>query len=172
MQHIYSTKSLARLWRQLIFVPMWHNRWLTKSLKNELTHAIAQAELGHRGEICLVIENHLPIGTAYHTDCRERALELFGVYRVWDTADNTGVLIYVNVCEHTLEVIADRGIDACVEEGAWQDLIQTALTMCRQGDFQTALSGLIEGIGMLLRTHYPSDDVSGNELANDVIFLK
>lgn len=172
MQYIHSTKSLSRLWRQLSFIPILHNRWLTDELKTKLAHAITHAESGHRGEIYLVVENHLPISQAYHVDCRERALALFGTHRVWDTAENTGVMIYVNICEHDLEIIADRGIDECVDDATWQGLTQAALQTCRSGNFAAALMTLIAQIGELLRQHYPGDDVSGNELANDVIFLK
>ncbi|MFA9486675.1 MULTISPECIES: TPM domain-containing protein [unclassified Moraxella] len=172
MQYIHSIKSLSRLWRQLSFVPILHNQWLTDELKVRLAQAITHAESGHRGEIYLVIENHLPISQAYRVDCRERALGLFGTHRVWDTAENTGVMIYVNICEHNLEIIADRGIDDCVGETVWTNLTQTALQSCQSGDFATALMTLIAQIGELLRRYYPGDDVSGNELDNEVVFLK
>ncbi|MFL1732204.1 TPM domain-containing protein [Moraxella oculi] len=155
-----------------MFIPVLHNRWLNDEVRQSLTAAISQAELGHRGEIYLLIENHLPITQAYHMGCRERALELFALHRVWDTAENTGVMIYVNVCEHDLEIIADRGIDGCVDEMLWQELTKKALMMCQQGCFAQALLGLVADIGELLCVHYPSDDISGNELSNDVVFLK
>lgn len=172
MQYIQSRKSLSRLLRQLSFIPILQNRWLNDDLRHTLTQAVAQAESGHRGEIYLVVENHLPISRAYHLDCRERALELFGLHRVWDTAENTGVLIYVNVCERDLEIIADRGIDGFVDEAFWQNLIAKALNACKQGDFAKAILELIGNIGDLLRIHYPDDDVFGNELPNEVVFLQ
>lgn len=171
MQMIQSTKSFARLWRQLIFIPMLYNRWLNDELKASLTKSIADAEQGHRGEIYLIIENNLPVSEAYEMDCRERALALFGLHRVWDTAENTGVLIYVNICEHDLEVIADRGIDDLVDDTQWQALTQNALNACKQGDFSMGLTTLISKIGHLMRVHYPGD-VLGNELNNDVVFLR
>lgn len=172
MQHIVSNKSFMRLWRQLMFVPMLHNRWLTQSLKDGLTQAITTAEIGHGGEICLIIENHLPIHQAYRVGCRERALQLFAIHRVWDTMDNTGVLIYLNVCEHDLQIIADRGIDGCVDEQIWQSFIKQAISECQKGDFAGALEGLIVQIGELLRTHFPSGDEQGNEITNQVVFLR
>lgn len=172
MQHIQSNKSLARLWRQLIFIPMLHNRWLNNELRTSLAQVIAKAEQGHRGEIFLVVENHLPIIEAYRIDCRERALALFGLHRVWDTAENTGVMIYINVCEHDLEIIADRGIGDLVDDQKWQALTKNALNSCKQGEFAMALTTLVDEIGNLLRTHYPGDDVFGNELTNEVVFLK
>lgn len=94
-----------------------------------------------------------------------------GCTAFWDTAENTGVLIYVNVCEHDLEVIADRGIDDLVDDEEWLKLTQNALNACKQGNFGAGLTTLITEIGNLMRIHYPGG-VLGNELNNDVVFLK
>lgn len=170
MKHI-PQKSLSRLMRQLVFVPCLHNRWLTDELKNTLKNHITHAEQGHRGEIRLIIENHLPISLSYRTDCRGRALQLFGEYGVWDTKDNTGVLIYVNLCEKDLQIIADRGIDAhaCDE---WHALCQRTLGDFKAGKMTEGLTALITEIGRLLNTYFPCDDVAGDELPNQVVYLK
>ncbi len=170
MKHI-PQKSFSRFVRQLVFVPFLHNRWLTPPLQTTLSDHISKAEKGHRGEIQLIIENHLPIRSAYDTDCRGRALQLFGEYGVWDTAHNTGVLIYVNLCEHDLEIIADRGINAhaCDE---WHALCQNTLTLFRQGDMAGGLKWLIDEIGRLLNLYFPCDDSEGDELPNDVVYLQ
>lgn len=170
MKHI-AQKSLTRLIRQIVFVPCLNNRWITPTLKNTLAQQIAQAEKGHRGEIRLIIENHLPISMAYDTDCRGRALQLFGEYGVWDTAFNTGVLIYVNLCEHDLEIIADRGINthACDD---WQSLCQHTLTNFKKGDMAKGLMWLIDEVGQRLNHHFPCEDTHGNELSNQVVYLK
>ncbi|MFO1384118.1 MAG: TPM domain-containing protein [Moraxella sp.] len=97
-----------------------HNRWLTPTAQQQLNHAITEAEQGHRGEVVLVIENHLPISSARLQNSRDRAIEVFGDYRVWDTQDNTGVLVYLNICERRLEIVADRGINSHVMPTMWQ----------------------------------------------------
>lgn len=169
--NIQSQTSLARLFRQLIFVPCLHNTWLTKEVKNRLTDAISEAEQGHQGEIRLIIENHLPIGSAYRQDSLSRAVDLFGLYKVWDTSHNTGILVYVNLCEHSLQIIADRGIDGKAHND-WQALCDQALTKFKQKQFEQGLTELIAHLGKILNTHYPSDDISGNELPNRPIYLK
>ncbi|OAU96293.1 TPM domain-containing protein [Moraxella catarrhalis] len=172
MQTIQSTKSLARLFRQIVYIPSLYNRWLNKTVKAALTQAITQAELGHRGEIYLIIENHLPIANAYSQDCRERALYLFATHKVWDTEHNSGVLVYVNLCEHDLEIIADRGIDQKAHMDYWQKMCDDTVAQFRQGKMQLGLTALITQIGELLKTYYPSDDEMGNELSNQVTYLK
>lgn len=164
--------SMARLFRQLLYVPMIHSRWLSKSVKASFSHTIAQAEMGHGGEICVVIENHLPIRRAYHQSCRQRAIELFALNQVWDTEHNTGVLIYINLCEHGLQIVADRGIDQAVIAGTWQSLCDQCIKQFRQQQMVAGITELILAIGELLREHQPSEDVMGDELPNRVKYIK
>lgn len=167
-----SPKSFARLVRQMMFVPFLHNRWLDDGVKVRLAHAITHAEKGHAGEIVLIIENHLPINMAYTAGCHERALGLFAEHGVWDTEHNTGVLIYVNLCEHELEIVADRGIDACATHDVWQVLCDKALADFKDGNMEKGLGELVASVGEILQKYYPSDDVMGNELPNKPIYLK
>ena len=165
--------SWARWWRQVAFVPMRHSHWLPKSAQDTLTQAVAQAEAGHRGEIVLVVENTLPLKMAHRYDCWDRALELFGRYRVWDTADNTGVLVYLNVCERRLEIVADRGISRHVADSTWQAMCDRAISGIRAKHQVTALTELLHRIGEVLRQHYRlADDPQGNELPDTVVFIR
>ncbi|UNU73007.1 TPM domain-containing protein [Moraxella nasovis] len=172
MQTIKSTKSLRRLIRQLCFIPLLHRHDFSKHYAQDLAGVVSRAEQGHDGEIRLIIEEHLPIAMAYATNCRERALSLFASHHVWDTEQNTGVLIYVNICEHSLEIIADRGIDRCATETIWQQLAADTIVLFRQGKMQEGLERLLIQVGDVLRQHFPSDDVMGNELPDEVIVLK
>ena len=36
---------------------------------------------------------------------------MFGKLRVWDTEHNNGVLIYLLLAEHAIEIVADRGLE-------------------------------------------------------------
>lgn len=165
--------SLARWWRQVMFVPMLHSRWITPEARQRLTNKVSEAEKGHRGEVYLVIENHLPIHSAYHMDCRDRALELFSLCGVWDTEENTGVLVYLNVCEHGLEIVADRGISQHVSPTVWQAMCDKALSGLKNNQVEDSLSELLEEIGQLLRQHYYLEhDPAGNELSDTVLYIK
>lgn len=172
-----SPSNWGRFWRQLCFVPFLHNRWLTAPAKATLTQAVGQAEIGHRGEVFLVVENTLPLNTACFHDCRERAIDLFSLYRIWDTEDNTGVLVYLNVCERKLEIVADRGINNQVMPTVWQALCDKAVEGIKADKPVESLQNLLLEIGQLLRQHYQSDnaknnDPNGNELRNDIVYLR
>lgn len=165
--------SWSRWWRQVMFVPMVHNRWLTPQGQTRLNQAVADAELGHRGEVFLVVENHLPLDIARTHNSRDRAIQMFADYRVWDTADNTGVLVYLNVCEHRLEIVADRGINAHVMPSMWQAMCDKALEGIKAGRQIDSVAELLADIGQLLRQYYQlENDLRGNELPDSMVYLR
>jgi len=165
--------GFARWWRQVLFVPLLHSKWLTAEAKARLTAKVTSAERGHRGELFLIVENHLPIQEAYHIGCRDRAIDLFSEYRVWDTEENTGVLIYVNICEHQLEIVADRGISAHVSPTIWRAMCDKAISGIANQKTEESLTELLDEIGQVLRQYYHLEhNPSGNELSDTVVFLK
>lgn len=173
MQHISSQKSMLRWLRQCCFLPFLQQTWLNQNAKQRLQNAIQQAEQQHHGEIVLIIENNLPLTTAYQQDCRERAIDLFGLYRIWDTEYNSGILIYLNLCEHQLHILADRGINAIVETQTWQQLCTKTLTQFKQNQQIPALEQLIAEIANLLQGYHTKHNLveMHNELPNQVIHL-
>lgn len=168
-----SQPSFARWWRQVLFVPMLHSRWLTAESKARLTAKVTKAERGHRGEIFLIIENNLPIQAAYYLNSRTRAIDLFSEYRVWDTEENTGVLVYVNICEQSLDIVADRGISTHVSPTVWRAMCDKAVAGIANKKTEQSLSDLLDEIGQLLGQYYHLEhDPEGNELSDTVVFLK
>ncbi len=172
--HTQSTApSFARWWRQVLFVPLLHSRWITNETRQMLTAKVTQAERGHRGEVYLVIENHLPISSAYYSSGHDRAIELFSRCRVWDTEENTGVLVYVNVCERYLDIVADRGISAHVSPTVWQAMCDKATAGIANQKTAESLTDLLDEVGQLLRQYYHlENDPQGNELSDTVLFIK
>ena len=95
---------------------------------------------------------------------RARAVTLFSQLGVWDTADNSGVLIYILKAEHQLEIQADRGIHAKVGESVWQAIVGDATARFKKGDYEQGLLRAIEAISVQLRRHFPPDTDNPNEL--------
>ena len=82
----------------------------------DLGAAITDGELHHRGEVRLIVENAMPFDAVWSdVTNRQRALALFAEYGVWDTEDNCGVLIYVNLAEHKVEIVCDRHIGRLID---------------------------------------------------------
>ncbi len=132
-------------------------RALPKASMDALEKAIGMAERGSSGQIRLVIEANWPLLLVKRMDPRSRALEWFSQLRVWDTEHNNGVLIYLLFAERDVEILADRGVNACVTAAQWESICRSMEARFVKGEFE---AGLIEGInliGELLREHFAAD---------------
>lgn len=143
------------------------NRVIPPDMLDRLQKKISISEQAHTGEIRICVEASLPWrvlwrDTALPTVIRERALALFAEMGVWDTANNNGVLIYVLLAEHDIEIIADRGLNALVGALDWQALVNKMSTAFRQGKFEDGLSEGIDTVATALRQHFPADGVRSN----------
>ena len=100
---------------------------------------------------------------AAHASARERAVAMFGKLRVWDTEHNNGVLVYVLLAEHAIEIVADRGIDRRVDAAAWDAIAAQMKAPFRGGDFAAGLDRAIDAVDALLVRHFPRRAGDGHE---------
>src|SRR5690606_2593634 len=99
---------IGRLFRHL-FAPSAARLFREESLQR-IAEAVARGEATHTGETCFAVESALPLRAVLAgVDARERAEEAFSRLRVWDTAANNGVLVYLLLADHRIEIVADRG---------------------------------------------------------------
>ena len=118
---------------------------------------VAQSEARHSGQIRVAVEAGLPLSYLRRSaSVRERALMLFGKLRVWDTADNNGVLIYLLLAEHGLEIVADRGLDARVDAAEWAAIAARMATAFRGPGIEAGLGEAIDAVDALLVRHFPA----------------
>jgi len=80
---------------------------------------------------------------------------LFGKLRVWDTEHNNGVLIYLLLAEHAIEIVADRGINRHVTPAEWAAMAQRMGAAFRDGRFEDGLTQALEEMSALLVAHFP-----------------
>lgn len=134
--------------------------------------AIVAGERSHRGQVCFAVEGSLPpLRVLRKITPRERALEVFGLLRVWDTEENAGVLIYLLLADRDVEIVADRGIDGNADADAWR-------AICRRMELEFAAGRFVEGVvqgiadtSALLSTHFPRTGGSTNELPDRPVVL-
>ncbi len=134
--------------------------------------AISRAEAAHQGEIRFAVEAGLDIGPLMQGQAaRGRALEVFSNLRVWDTEQNNGVLIYLLLAEHDVEIIADRGIDNRVGQQGWESICREMEKMFRAGRFEEGVLSGIQSISVYLERYYPKTGTDENELADAPVIL-
>ncbi len=129
------------------------------SLLDEITIAIAAGERTHKGEVCMAIESRLDLlAVLGGLDAAARARQVFGQLRVWDTEHNSGVLLYVLLAEHRIEIVADRGIATRVASTEWA-AICARMRDCYAGSQwrEGSLDGIAATHALLLK-HFPGND--------------
>jgi uncharacterized membrane protein len=124
---------------------------------------VAESERRHSGEIRVCIEAGLPLSYLRRdAGARERAVALFGKLRVWDTEDNTGVLVYLLLAEHAIEIVADRGLNRHVDAAQWAAIAGTLATALRAGQPEAGIDAAIDALDALLVRHFPLHEGQAN----------
>ncbi|MBE7941513.1 MULTISPECIES: TPM domain-containing protein [Ramlibacter] len=160
--------ALARLLRH-----RWHEdaqRTLGRDMLRRLTDRVSASERLHSGELRICIEGGLPASYIWRgAGARERAVNLFGKLRVWDTAQNNGVLIYLLLAERAIEIVADRGLSAQVDAARWAAILDGMRGAFRAGRYEDGLTQALEDVSALLVQHFPlaPGQVHHNELPNE-----
>ncbi|WP_413625782.1 TPM domain-containing protein [Luteibacter sp. Lutesp34] len=138
-----------------------------------IAKTVAEGEDRHRGELRVAIESRLPFSAvAAGVTARDRAAMLFSHMRVWDTEENCGVLLYVLLSEHRIEIVADRGIAKAVAPSEWAAITTHMRDQFAQGHFREAVQTGVAEAGELLVRHFPANgDPRSNELPDRPLIL-
>jgi uncharacterized membrane protein len=158
--------------RNLTATPFLARRHFPPTVLQAIEAAVTHAEARHAGEIRFVVEAALDIPALLAGQTpRERALEVFSALRVWDTAHNNGVLIYLLLAEHDVEIIVDRGLAARVSTEEWERVCHEMEAEFRAGRFREGAVTGIEGVASLLGRFFPHEGGDRNEQPNRPILL-
>lgn len=164
--------NLLRMMKHLTTPPWWVHVRFPPHTMNKIEEAIRASEKAHRGEIRFVVEASLDFPHLLRKlSPRARALDVFSHMRIWDTEENNGVLIYVLLVDHKVEIIADRGVHRKLEQHEWDHICRRMETAFRQGKFE---EGAVEGVRLVgehLMRHFPGEGGGPNELPDRPVIL-
>jgi uncharacterized membrane protein len=134
-----------------------------------IEQAIASVELAHQGEIRFAIETALsPLHILNGVPPRVRALEVFAQLRVWDTEQNNGVLIYVQMADRNVEIIADRGFEGRVSLPEWEAVCRLMEEHFRARRFEAGAVAGVLAIGDLMARHFPRPSAPASQSHNQL----
>src|SRR6476661_1865834 len=154
-----------RLLRHVVTDHLSVKRAFTPDVLSHIERSIAAGERTHRGQVCFAVEGSLPpLRVLRKLTPRERALEVFGLLRVWDTEENTGVLVYVLLADRDVEIVADRTIDRLVGDAYWQAQCAVMEAEARAGRLGVGVLKAVEAISATLAAHFPCDGAARNEI--------
>jgi uncharacterized membrane protein len=161
-----------RLFRHLLLPDWWLRRVFARGDLVAIGEAIAASENSHRGELRFVVEASMPLASLWRdVTPRARAVDLFSTLRVWDTAENSGILIYVQLVERRVEILADRGIAARVPQAEWDAICRGMERSFAAGQWRQGAVQAVTRAGELLAAHFPAGASNPNELPDRPLML-
>lgn len=164
-------QRLRRVVRHHWFDERRTQRLLAKEAQARIGKAVGQHEQGHSAELRVCIEGSLPPSYLWRPFVpkalvRERALAMFGKLRVWDTEYNNGVLLYLQLAEHAIEIVADRGFNQRVSAAEWQQIVSHMSQLLKSADkpeqLEAAISTGLAQISALLKREFPLENSATN----------
>ena len=163
---------LSRLWRHIVTDHWSVRRAFPTEALARIQQAIAQGEARHSGQVRFAVEAALPLTLAWRDmKPRERAVNVFSRLRVWDTEANCGVLVYLLLADKDVEIVADRGIDARVDDVLWVAICRRMEEEFRAGRFEAGVVAGVAAISDLLAEHFPRTGTGPNELGDEPVIM-
>ncbi len=104
-----------------------------------------------------------------HASARRLAREQFFIQKLHMTRERTGVLIFVSVAEHYVEILADEGIHKAMPAGTWDGMVKHFIDQVKTGNTAAGFIETVEECGNYLVKHFPSRPDDTNELPNVLI---
>jgi len=164
--------NAGRFLRHIFFTRWSTRRHFTPRVLADIEAAIRETESLHAGEIRFVVETALDLPELVQDLApRQRAMQVFGQLGVWDTAHNNGVLIYLLLADHVVEIVADRGIAAHIAQSEWDGVCRQMERHYRKGCFGEGSVAGVRGVGGLLSRHFPGRRADADELPNQPVLL-
>ena len=141
------------------------NNFLTTEERELISQAVQSAESTTAGEIRVVVVSNSQRFKNVHA----HAVESFAKYGLHNTIDKTGILIFLSVEEKRIEILADSGINAKVEQEVWDDMVVKLAENIRSGGTCKGICDLVKEVGELLTIHFPIQPEDKDELPNEVV---
>ncbi len=164
--------KVKRIVKHLLATQGQVRRAFPPSALRVIEDVIKASEAEHTGEIRFVVEGGLDGMPLFKgQSARERAIELFSQLRMWDTQDNSGLLIYLLLADRAVEIVADRGISAKVIPHEWSRICREMETAFKKSSYATGVVGGVQAVTHHLVTYFPADGRSGNELPDKSVVL-
>ena len=160
-------ERIARLLRHLACDRRDLRRAFPAEALARIERRVAEGERRHAAEVRVAIEAALdPRRVWKGASSRDRALELFGRLRVWDTEGNNGVLIHVLLADRSVEIVADRAAARVIAPESWRALADGMTAAFRAGRFADGVFEALERLDEMLAQAFPAQPGNPDELPN------
>jgi uncharacterized membrane protein len=165
-------QKLRRVWRHRLASDRQVRATFDDAAFRRIEGAIAAGEALHRGEVRFAVEAELDLYRLWAgMTPRERALQVFSEQGIWDTEENTGVLIYLLWADHAVEIIADRTAHRSLPASGWQAICEAMAQACRENRHVEGVVAAVDAVNRTLQAALPAAGADADELPNRSIVL-
>jgi len=141
--------------------------FLSNLQQNRIVQSIQNAENKTSGEIRLYMETNCKTATALQS-----AMAVFTAYKMNETANRNGVLLYIATKDKKVAIYGDKGIHEIVGQHFWDNTLLIVKDSFKKGNFEQGIIEAIENIGDKLCSFFPKQQNDINELSDEIIFGK
>jgi uncharacterized membrane protein len=134
---------------------------------NAIKQACECAEENTSGEVKVSIVEKRPHGTA-KLSLTELASMEFMHLGMEKTRDRTGVLLFILLSERQFQILADKGINAKVEQKIWDEIAGQMANKFKNGEYLSGVLTAVKSIGEVLAKWFPRKADDTNELTDEV----
>lgn len=157
--------EFGRLLKHLILPGWWVRRVFGAADREAIRAAITASELSHRGELRFAAEGPLPLlALLKGQTARQRAIDVFKRLGVGKTREASGILIYVQLVDRRVEILADRGIAARVAQSEWDRICREMEDAFRHDAYRRGALEAIDRATRLLELYFPAGAENEREL--------
>lgn len=163
---------MKRYWQNLTTTAFALRRAFPPPVLGAIEAAIHASESGHGGEVQFAIESALNVSELRRgVTARDQAVRAFADLGVWDTENNNGVLIYVLLAEHAIEIVADRGYRGRVTDEEWRGICTEMQQAFAAGRFREGALAAIDAVTTVIAAEYPRAASDVDERPNRPVIL-
>lgn len=164
---VFLALPLALMLTSLLGSTLWlgsQNMWLFL-LFSTILYLPARAFVAHS----VVLKRFFLRADQVEEEVEEAAITSFYREELYRTRNQNGILIFISVLERRVYILADRGIDAKINDNGWQDIVSDLTAGIRRGKQGEALLAAVNRVGEILKQHFPIQEGDRNELHNLII---
>lgn len=144
-------------------------RFLTNEEMADITAAVGKAESTTAGEIRVVVAEDSKRFKEFEDPIFTNAFNAFYKHGLNKTKDKTGVLIFLSVEEHRIQILADEGINKEIDQSVWNGMVTNIAENIRSGHAGKGICEVVQKVGKILTQHFPIQPDDVNELPNEVV---
>lgn len=130
--------------------------------EQKIISTIKSAEKNTSGEIRVHLDNSLELNEW------QRTQKIFFDLRMNETALRNGVLFHISVKNKKFSIIADEGINRCVPDNFWKDIVEEMQKSFQNNYFCDGLCKAIEETGKALKKYFPYQTNDTNEQSDEI----